>query len=556
MAQALFRTAFWGLVAAFPFALQAHPVFTSSSIVNAASFQPPEFPGGAIARGSIFSVFGRAVGPLTPVQATEFPLSRALGGVTITVSKAGFPDAPVIPLFVSEGQVNAIMPSNAPLGAATLRVRYDDQDGSPTSIPVDVTITEANVGLFTVNASGRGPVIANNFISQTEQPLNSTEQSAVPGQVITLWATGLGGIDGGDSQRPGDVGGVVDLQASSGLEILFGGVRASNILYAGRSPEFAGLDQVVVEVPVDAPLGCYVPLWFRVGDGTVSNLASISINAQAGRCDDALNPHLGPLTGDRIGTALLSRVIVESGSTSDTQDTGAGAFETLIQRGWHFNPAFSLPPMGTCAVYSERDAAGGVRNLAPAAPLDAGQLIVRGPGGSRFLTTAPGTGLYETLFSTTNGDYLEPGAYTLEGTGGGTVGAFSVQTALQAAPEWLLQGNGKTVIRAAGLTVHWEPPDVEGIYVRILLISSDGPSVANNVTSTVFCTAPAEAATFTVSPDYLANVPESVGSGLSSTAALFVGFASMPEQGGFTADGLDAGFFTAFALRGQPVEVW
>jgi len=555
MAQALFRTAFGVLVTAFSFSLQAHPVFTSSSIVNAASFQPPEFAGGSIARGSIFSVFGRAVGPRNAVQAIRFPLSPALGGVTITVSKRGFPDTPVIPLFVSEGQVNAIMPSNAPLGAATLRVRYDDQDGAPSSIPVDVTITESNVGLFTANASGRGPVIANNFVSQTEQPRNSTEQSAIQGQVVTLWATGLGGIAGSDAERPADVGGVVDLQATAGLEVFFGGVRATNILYAGRSPEFAGLDQVVVEIPASAPQGCYVPLWFRVRDGLVSNVATISISAQGGRCDDPMNPHLGPMTGDRIGTALLSRVIVESGSTSDTQDTGAGAFETLIQRGRHFNPAFSLPPLGTCAVYSERDAAGGVRNVAPASPLDAGQLIVKGPGGSRFLTSAQ-AGLYETLLSEKDRDYLEPGAYTLEGTGGGAVGAFSAGAAMPAAPEWLLQGNGKTIIRDAGLTVHWEPPAAAGTYVRILLISSDGPSVANNVTSTVFCTAPAEAATFTVSRDYLSNVPVSVGSGLSSTAALFVGLASLPEEGRFSADGLDAGFFTVFALRGRPVEVW
>lgn len=538
-----------------PAALSAHPVFSSSSIVNAASFQPPELPGGAVARGSIFSIFGRAIGPLTAVQATEFPLSASMGGVTITVSKPGFPTATVLPLFVSESQVNAILPSDAPLGEATLRVRYDDQDGNPSSIPVDVTITESNVGLFTVNASGRGPVIANNFESQTDQPLNSTRRSARPGQVVTLWATGLGGIPGGDRQRPADVGGVVDLQVAAGLEVYFGGVRAANVLYAGRSPEFAGLDQLVVQVPEGTPLGCYVPLWLRVHGGLVSNVAAISISAAGGSCDDPLNPHLGEDAGRRIGDILLSRVAFEAGSATDVQDTGAGAFEQLFDNGWHFNPAFSLPPLGTCAVYSERDAAGGVRNQAPAAPLEAGQLIVEGPLGSRFLTTSAGSGLYETLFSTTDGDYLEPGAYTLRGAGRGSVGTFSATVTMPPATAWTLTGSGGSVDRSAGLTVEWTPGDATQTYTRILLISSDGPSVANNVTSTVFCTAPADAGTFTVQPDFLANTPVSVGSGVSSSAALFVGLAAQPEAGRFAADGLDAGFFTAFTLLGRPITV-
>ncbi|MBI1353659.1 MAG: hypothetical protein GC160_04880 [Acidobacteria bacterium] len=543
----------------FCFDARAHPVFVSSSVVNAASYQPPEFASGAIAQGSIFSVFGKAVGPLTAVQATTFPLSPSLGGVTITVSRAGFPDIAVIPLFVSEAQVNAIMPSNAPIGPATLRIRFDDRDGNANSVPVDVTIAPSAVGLFTVNASGRGPAIANNYVSAADQPLNSTERSARPGQVITLWATGLGAIAGADNLRPLDAGAVVDLSAQAGLEVFVGGAKATNVLYAGRSPEFAGLDQIVVEVPSDASEGCYAPLWFRVAGGVVSNVATLSIDADGGRCDDPLAPHVGPAGADRIGLALLSRVLFEAGSVSDTQDTGAGSFEALNQRGWHFNPAFSLPPLGSCAVYTERDSAGGIRNVGPdlrfSSPLDAGQLIVRGPGGSRFLTTTPGTGLYETLFSSPQEHYLEPGGYTLEGKGTAAVGTFQAGAETPAPPAWTIQGGGSAVDRSAGLTVEWTPADAAADYVRILLISSDAANNNNNVTSTLFCTAPADAGRFTIHADYLANVPASAGSGVSSTAALFVGLASLPARGAFAAEGLDAGFFTAFALRGKPVTV-
>ena len=287
-----------------------HPVFATSSVVNAASYQPPELPGGAIARGSIFSIFGRAVGPRSSVQATAFPLSRSLGGVTITVSRAGFPDLPAIPLFVSESQINAIMPSNAPVGRATLRVRYDDGDGNPSSLPVEVAIVAANPGLFTANASGRGPAIANNFNSVTEQPLNSTETSAAPGQVVTLWATGLGGIAGADDQRPSAVGGVADMQAQSGLSVFVGGARRGSSL---RRPQ-PGVRRPRSDRGRDSrrrPRGCYAPVWFRVAGGLVSNVASLSIRAGGGRCDDRLTPHLAP-GADRVGMALLSRVLFEA----------------------------------------------------------------------------------------------------------------------------------------------------------------------------------------------------------------------------------------------------
>src|SRR5690606_13295011 len=97
-----------------------------------------------------------------------------------------------------------------------------------------------------------------------DQPLNATTASARPGQVVVLWGTGLGAVDGGDDRPPGETGAVVDLQASSQVEVWVGGARATNILYAGRSPGFAGLDQINFIVPPDAARGCYSPVWIKV----------------------------------------------------------------------------------------------------------------------------------------------------------------------------------------------------------------------------------------------------------------------------------------------------
>src|SRR5260221_2254843 len=50
------------------------PAITPHSIVNAASFTSPALPGGAIARGSLFSVSGQNLGPPLLAQPSAPPL--------------------------------------------------------------------------------------------------------------------------------------------------------------------------------------------------------------------------------------------------------------------------------------------------------------------------------------------------------------------------------------------------------------------------------------------------------------------------------------------------
>jgi uncharacterized protein (TIGR03437 family) len=78
-------------------------------VVNAASSAPEGLPGGAVARGSTFSIYGRRLGPASS-PTLAFPLGTTLGGVSITVPQ-GSTTVNAIPVFVSAGQINAIMPS-------------------------------------------------------------------------------------------------------------------------------------------------------------------------------------------------------------------------------------------------------------------------------------------------------------------------------------------------------------------------------------------------------------------------------------------------------------
>lgn len=225
--------------------------------VNAASFLPPGLPNAALARGSMFSIFGRDLGPAAPQQVSAFPLQETFAGVSVELSQ-GAAKVRALPVYVSAGQLNVILPSNAPLGLASLRVTYNGQ----VSNPIPVEVTAASVGLFSVNGGGFGPGIVQNYVSPASQPINSFSQTARPGQVSILWGTGIGAAPFPDSVAP------MPQTLDGSIELYIGGKKAA-IAYAGRTPCCAAIDQIVFTVPGDAPAGCYVPVVVRSGGATV-----------------------------------------------------------------------------------------------------------------------------------------------------------------------------------------------------------------------------------------------------------------------------------------------
>src|ERR1035438_9341255 len=105
------------------------PLIYNRSIYNAASFIPAGVPSGTIAQGSIFSIFGTRLGPTSPVAASSFPLANTLGGVSINIIQ-GATSIPAVPVYVSATQINAVLPSTAPLGMASVQVVYNNLKGN------------------------------------------------------------------------------------------------------------------------------------------------------------------------------------------------------------------------------------------------------------------------------------------------------------------------------------------------------------------------------------------------------------------------------------------
>src|SRR5437667_320354 len=85
---ALLPAAAFVLSAASPF----QPAILPNGVVNAASYLSHAFNNYGIARGSIFIVFGSALGPVGLVPATSFPLptSEGLAGTRVLVTNGAY----------------------------------------------------------------------------------------------------------------------------------------------------------------------------------------------------------------------------------------------------------------------------------------------------------------------------------------------------------------------------------------------------------------------------------------------------------------------------------
>jgi uncharacterized protein (TIGR03437 family) len=542
------RRRFFLFSAALSFApfLTAQPQIYYRGIVNAASFVPAGLPGGSIARGSIFSIFGANLGPATS-PALAFPLGTALGGVSIKVN--GSTSADAIPLYVSATQINAIMPSTAPLGTATVVVTYNNRAGNPSP----VQIVNSTFGISSANGSGNGPGIAVNFNTQADQPVNSPAVAAKPGQTITLWGTGLGPVSYADNIAPTPV------SLATQTEVFVGG-KSATIAYNGRSPCCAGDDQIVFTVPPDAPTGCWVPVQVRTEGTIVSNTVTMAISSDGSPCSDPANPYAQEiLAGGKIGQidlrrTLASYTIVSSPPTDITVDQATPAFVQVAPGPFPFNAALSLPPPGSCTVIARSGdfLSQTYPNFFITSALNAGPAVVfSGSKGIRTVNLPPShwnqLGKNIPGGTLTNTVFLEPGAISFSGAGGADVGAFKGSITNPSAISWTNRSQISTVNRTQPLTVNWSGAG-PGQLVEITGTSSD---LTTNGSARFICVATAGASSFSVPTVILESLPATRTSGNVLKGALAVG--AIGATTAFTASGLDFGIASVSAFTSQPV---
>lgn len=531
------------------------PLIYSRSVFNAASYMPAGVPGGAIARGSIFSLFGTRLGPATGVSTNAFPLPAALSGISINIVQGGS-SVPAIPLYVSDSQINAIMPSNAPLGTASIQVL----SGNLKSNLLPVRIANTAFGIFTATGAGSGPGVLQNFITADNQPVNAPTVTAKNGQVITMYGTGLGPVTFADNIPP--KAGNLPVQT----EVFVGGLSAS-VLYNGRAPCCAGLDQIVFQIPDKAPSGCWVPVYVRTGGSAVSNFVTMAINQSGGTCTTDVLPRANSIlvNGGRFGAAVALRATTR-------QDIGVKA-PVDITADFHFsfgvapkattfpfNPGIAAPPAGTCTVYTlPGDILAGqpLAGMAPTTlPLDlGGPLMLTGPKGTKVLDfTFIGAHAGYLGGSISNGIlgstlFLDPGSYSVKGIGGADISAFSASFNIPQPLSWTNRDQLVSINRTQPLPIAWSGGDS----TQSVFILGFGEDLPTNSSTAFACVAPPGATSFTVPPDILTNLPATRANVLQSKDVIYL--VSLPGSSvqDLGAKGLDVGLTAFYYVNGKTV---
>ena len=269
-----FAISLGAVLAGLAAAQNAPPILFSAA--NSASYDET-----GIAQGSLFVVFGENIGPQAFIQVSTFPVPPQIGGTAITVvSGSTVLSCPMI--YSESGQAAAILPSNTPLGRASLSLTYN---GMPTPFPVMINVLPSSAGIYTLSSSGLGPGV----FTAVDYSVKTFAATAKPGDTVTAWATGLGPINGPDNVLP------QTFPNFPGVEV-FVGAQLANVIYAGRSGCCSGVDEVSFQIP-QGVTGCYVPVSIRSA-GKISNFVTIAANAEGTACSD---------TAPTVPTSILNR---------------------------------------------------------------------------------------------------------------------------------------------------------------------------------------------------------------------------------------------------------
>jgi uncharacterized protein (TIGR03437 family) len=495
-------------------AICAQPSIDAGSVLNTSGSQPD------LAPGVVWLIYGKNLGPATLTTATgpNYPDSLAGTSVTFTpVSGGAAVNARI--WYTLATQVGGLIPSSLAPGAYNVRVTYNSQ----TSAPVSVNVVARSMGIATSNGQGNGPAQAtianvNGGLSLVRYTSGTVDfggnhwilTPSHPGDHIILWGTG-GGPDPAN-----DAGGSSGDQTAAGNFVVNVGTRQITPEYAGTSSGYPGLWQINFVLPTDIDLDCFAPV--RVSaNGNPGNLTSIAIAApgQTACSDSQFSlPLLTKLdSGQDIIDGVFAVAKITGSGTGTVQETVSGFF------GRYTSTTFVLPRIaikfGPCEIFDRTFPATAKDPASPYAFLDAGtRLPISGanfPAGSGLAATITALGPSYTLIASSG--TLTPGTtYTMTGSGGSVVGAFSATTPFALSFQSSSWDALNAVDRTKPLTFTWTGTGFDQVYIQVnsaLLLG------ANRRIVTMNCTVPAAAGSYTIPTAALAYMPPVPGSGTS-----------------------------------------
>ncbi len=297
---------------------------------------------------------------------------------------------------------------------------------------------------------------------------------ARPGDSFTLWGTGLG------DANPGD------------LEVTLGG-RPLQVLYAGHSAEFRGVDQFNIAIPANAtlPETCYARLEMKVR-GTPTPQGYVATANGDGPCRHPLNLTTAQLTALDEGLAIPVAEFTIGSFTSFTatvlsldytrlarEDTAsasiAGQSAGTIALTSTFVPA-DPPATGQCTLgINGSGVVGGLifaETPQPSEPVPSlgDKVRLEGPGTSWDLVRPPEQRWFDSLTYTASLPATDPvrwfdelpasvwtaGRYTFSGPGDATLEGFRLNTDIPGPVRFRNPGQLRAVDRTRDLSLAWD----------------------------------------------------------------------------------------------------
>ncbi|GEM_PF-879006 len=512
-----------------------------SGVVNVASNIPPGMPNYAIAQGSLFAVYGGGMGPAA-LAVSSLPLpASGLSGTSMTVALTSSTGATVTvtPLvyFTRQDVVVAVMPSNAPPGSGTLTLTYNGQTGN-----TPITVTQTGFGIsnnvipFASNTVG---VLNTASVTFPNYQAVTTTNTAKPGDILTLWGTGLGPTPNGDDTNGPPAGNI-----GPAPQVFIGGIPSPSVSYWGRAPgTIPGLDQINFQVPPNAPLGCNVSIVVQTMNGStpiVSNAPTIALAASDGAtCSDPTQLVPASVLGLSSGKVLLvsvkQNIDITGNAGGPASGTVSGRAEVLTFQVSQAQAAALAPganaesSFGSCyvGINANPDANGPFNPT----PLDAGPAITLTPPGASAITLTDqqsgAAGFYQADLAsaalTPNGTFTLPGGTWgfSDGAGGSVVGPLNFSFPVQQPIQWMNRGSliGSNVSRTSPLTISWSGGDSNG-YVDISGYTNAGSPLSGFYYVGFECAAPVSAGQFTIPSSILLAMPPLNGTLQVSTNSL------------------------------------
>ncbi len=232
------------------------PTISAGGIVGAGLSTPRVT---QLSPNAIISLFGQNFAPTSTAQSAALvdgKLPTDIGGVCVQ-----FGTAQGRMFFLSSGQINVQVPALADRGPVSVQVitncGQSEVKSDPVSVPMQAVSPE--FFFFKFNADGKNPIAALDALTAARIGTPDLVPGvaftpAKPNEFLTLFMTGLGATD------PAFDAGVLPDKAAATVQkasVSVNGVTLpdGDVLYAGVAPGFAGLYQVNIKVPANAPDG-------------------------------------------------------------------------------------------------------------------------------------------------------------------------------------------------------------------------------------------------------------------------------------------------------------